>query len=253
MAAVSGLAALGLLAAVTVTGRTADAGAGAGTDADTLDKSQLRAALLDHMDFPAGWASDSRQAAARRGIGVPRPQEAACRALFESREETTARAGFARTRTGPFVTTVATVHDDAADARRAVTAFREAAAADCGTFHAREGPEGHAFTVAYQAAGPRELRPQLERLGADGQDSAGLRFHRRLPGEGSEAGSTPVIADVVIVRIGTHTVRVAQAGRDDAGTGSVAAIAARAVEKLEQVRDGRNPTPDPHQPGTTEL
>ncbi|MGP3971300.1 hypothetical protein [Streptomyces sp. 6N223] len=215
-----------------------------------LDERGLRAALLDHMDFPAGWASDSRRTAAERGIGVPRPDEEACRQLFESGEETTARAGFARTETGPFVTTVAAAHAGPADARRAVAAFRQRAATDCATFHTREGPEGNSLTVAYEAGEPAEMRPELERLGADAEDSAALRYHRRLDGG---TGGTPVIAEVVIVRVGSHTVRVAQAGRDDAGTGSVAAIAARAVEKLQQVCDGHTPTPEPHQPGTTEL
>jgi hypothetical protein len=221
----------------------------------TLGERGLRAALLDHMDFPAGWASDSRRTAARRGIGVPQPEEPACRELFESRETTTARAGFARTQTGPFVITVAAAHPGPADARRAVASFRETAATDCATFHTREGPEGNSITVAYEAGEPAEMEPELERLGEDveprhPQDIAALRYHRRLEGG---SGGTPVIAEVIIVRVGAHTVRVAQTGRDDAGTGSVAAIAARAVEKLEQVCDGRTPTPEPHQPGTTEL
>jgi hypothetical protein len=206
------------------------------------------------MDFPAGWASDSRRMAAERGIGVPQPDEEACRSLFESAEKTTARAGFARTETGPFVTTVAATHPGPADARRAVAAFRQRAATDCATFHTREGPEGGSITVAYEAGEPAEMRPELERLGEalgeNNEDSAALRYHRSVDGD---TGGTPVIAEVVIVRVGSHTVRVAQAGRDDAGTGSVAAIAARAVEKLEQVCDGRAPNPEPHQPGTTEL
>jgi hypothetical protein len=241
-------------AATTAAGGDGPDAAGGADGEPGLSERGLRAALLDHMDFPAGWASDSPRTAARRGIGVPRPEETACRRLFDSGEDTAARAGFARTETGPFVTTVAAAHDTPAGARRAVAAFRETAGADCATFHTREGPSGNSVTVSYEAGEPGAMRPELERLGEDArdtEDAAALRFHRRLAGGGS--AGTPVIAEVVIVRVGTHTVRVAQAGRDDAGTGSVAAIAARAVEKLEQVCAGHTPTPDPHQPGTTEL
>ncbi len=258
----SGLAVVGLLAPLVVTGGGADPADPAdpaeavdpvGTHA--LDEQRLRDALLDPMDFPAGWASDSREAAEQRGIGVPRPQEAACGELFESGEVITARAGFARTQSGPFVTTVAAVHDSPADAARAVAAFRETVSEDCGTFHDSEGPADAPSTVTYRMGEPDELDAELERLGGNDEDSAGLRFHREEPeGAGAaEAGGTPVIADVMIVRVGTHTVRVAQTGRDDAGTGSVADIAARAVDKLEEVCAGHTPTPDPDQPGTTEL
>ncbi|MGP4111052.1 hypothetical protein ACTWP5_09080 [Streptomyces sp. 4N509B] len=217
------------------------------SEGQPLTERELRAALLDHMDFPAGWASDSPRAADRRGIGVPRPEETDCRELFDGEEETAARAGFARSQTGPFITTVAAAHEDVEAARGAVADVRDAASGPCGTFRAREGPEGSDVTVAYEAGRPNELGSELERLTATGHDSAALRYHRR------EGDGTPIIADVVIVRVGTHTVRVAQAGRDDAGTGSVAEIAGRAVEKLEEVHAGRLPAPDPNQPGTTEL
>src|SRR5690606_38563688 len=49
--------------------------AGAGASAGALDESELRQALLDHMDYPAEWAGDTEEAAAERGIGVPEPAE----------------------------------------------------------------------------------------------------------------------------------------------------------------------------------
>lgn len=236
--------------------------AGRAPGEEGLSERELRVALLDHMDFPVGWASDSPRAADRRGVGVPRPEETPCRALFAgggeddtAEEATRVRAGFARTQSGPFVTTVATTHPDRAAARRAVAELRDAARGPCHVFHAREGPKGSAVTVAYEADRPDALRPELdriqrlERLSAGDQDSAALRFHRRA----DDGGGAPVVADVVVVRIGVHTVRVAQAGRDDASTGSVAEIAARAVEKLAEVCAGRTPTPEPNQPGTTDL
>lgn len=212
------------------------------------DRSLLRQALLDATDFPQGWASDSWRAAGERGIGVPRPEEPACRGLFDSRAAISARAGFARTPTGPFVTTVATAHGGDALARRALDAF-QAVAEKCATFHTREGPRGETVTVAYEAAEPD---PRL--AGLDGEpavEHAALRY-RRQPADGAD--STAVVADVLIARVGAHTVRVAQAGRDDdGGTGSLAELAARAVAKLRQVAAGATPSPPPRQPGTTEL
>lgn len=239
MAAVAGLAALGLLGPVVA--HPADA-------EETLDEARLREALLDHTDFPVGWAGDSRRSAEKRGLGVPRPEERSCRELFDSLAGTTARAGFARTPAGPFVTTVAAAHRDTAHARRAVASF-EKAAEQCGTFHAREGPAGDAVTVAYRAA-EQAADPQLGRLG---EESVAVRFHRHTgDGSGTRAG-TGVVADVVIVRVGSGTVRVAQAGRDDGTTGGMAGLADRAVDKLRQVSTGRTPKPTPDQPGATEL
>lgn len=253
--AVAVLAVLGLLAGAS---NSTGPGAGPAGAAEPLEKAVLRAALLDHLDFPAGWASDSRRAAAERGFGVPQPLERECRALFDSGQAVSVRAGFARTETGPFVTTVAAAHRDPAAARRAVAAFREQAGTRCATFHDREGPKGDAATVAYEVDRPRAMEPELDRLGQGTRDSAALRYHRQLTG-GSDSADSPavagsaIVAEVMIVRVGAHTVRVAQAGRDDAGTGSLAAIAERAVEKLELVCAGRTPTPQPRQPGTTDL
>ncbi|WP_159001452.1 hypothetical protein [Streptomyces sp. SBT349] len=210
--------------------------------ADALSERQLREALLDAVDLPAGWASDSEQSAAKRGFGVPRPDEPDCGELFDTTTDPAARAGFARTRSGPFLTTVAAAHQNEDRARRSLAAAREAVDGACATFHAEEGPEGGDVRVAYEA----------ERLDADslGEESLAVRFHRRLDGE---SATTPVVADVVIARVGAQTVRVAQAGRDGADSGDLAAFAERAVEKLEEVASGRSADPLPDQPGTTEL
>lgn len=209
---------------------------------DTLGESQLREALLDPVDFPEGWASDSEEAAEERGFGVPEPSERGCRELFDSSAEGTQRAGFAKTQTGPFVTTVATAHASTGEARAALAEFR-AAAERCDTFHTREGPGDRAVTVAYD----EEPRGDPEALG---EEAAALRFNRRLDGE---SVGTPVLVEVVIARVGPHLVRVAQAGREDRDTGSLTAIAERAVGKLTEVVRGDTPTPRPDQPGTTRL
>jgi hypothetical protein len=210
--------------------------------ADGLSEQQLRQALLDAVDFPQGWASDSERSAAERGFGVPRPTEPACRGLFDSERDTAARAGFARTRSGPFLTTVAAAHPDEAAAGRDLAAARSAAEGECATVRTLEGPQGRSVPVAYDIA-PLDMK----RLG---DESVAFRFHRRVEGETS---AIPVITDVVIVRVGAGTVRIAQAGRDDEGTGEVTGIAERAAEKLGQVADGGTPAPPPDQPGTTEL
>ncbi|WP_190233147.1 hypothetical protein [Streptomyces avicenniae] len=208
---------------------------------DTLPERRLRTALLDTMDFPEGWAGDSARSARERGFGVPQPQERSCRALFDSAEDTAERAGFAKTESGPFVTTVLASHGSQ-DAARAALATFERTAAECRTFHTREGPGRGTVTVAYEAA-------DLDLKGL-GDESAALRFERRAEGAG---GGTPVVADVVIARVGAQVVRVAQAGRDDRGTDGLEPIADRAVEKLEQVTEGEDPAPPPDQPGTTRL
>ncbi|WP_129840098.1 hypothetical protein [Streptomyces sp. RFCAC02] len=230
-AAVTGVALLGL----TVLPAERSAGSGA------LPEPRLRAALLDTMDFPEGWAGDSARSAAERGFGVPEPSERDCRGLFDSAEETTARAGFARTESGPFVTTVLAAHESAAAARAALDAFDDTAER-CRTFHTREGPGGGAATVSYHAA-------ELD-VGRLGEESTAVRFERRVDGP---AHGAPVVADVVIARVGAQVVRVAQAGRADRGAGDLAAMADRAVEKLEQVADGQDPLPPAGQPGTTDL
>ncbi|WP_147472709.1 hypothetical protein [Streptomyces triticirhizae] len=209
---------------------------------DTLGESQLKEALLDPVDFPEGWASDSEEAAEERGFGVPRPSEGDCRELFDSEADGTQRAGFAKTQTGPFVTTAATAHDSTGDARAALAEFR-AAAERCDTFHTEEGPGENAVTVAYD----EEPRGDPEGLG---DESAALRYNRRLDGENA---GTPVLVEVVIARVGPHLVRVAQAGREDPDTGSLTAIAERAVTKLTEVARGDTPAPRPDQPGTTRL
>lgn len=225
------------------------------TAGEALSEHQLHEALLDAVDFPEGWAGDSEESAEKRGFGVPRPTEPACDGLFDFSEgegegeggsdgdgdDTVARAGFAKTRSGPFVTTVAAAHRDAGAAGDDLDAFR-AALDECATLHTPEGPADKAVSVAYDAA-PLEVR----RLG---EESVAVRFHRRLDGE---SATTPVVADLVIVRVGAQTLRVAQAGRDDGDTGDVEKIADRAVEKLEQVAAGRVPAPPADQPGTTEL
>lgn len=209
--------------------------------ADALSEKELRVALLDAVDFPEGWASDSARSARERGFGVPEPTERDCRELFDSAEETKARAGFAKTRSGPFVTTVVAAHEDEGAARRALDGLREATA-ECATIHTREGTSGGA-TVAYEAT-----TLDVDRLG---EDSTAIRFSRRAP-EG-ETGDTRVVADLVVARVGAHLVRVAQAGRDDKGTGDVSDIAETAVRKLEDVCEGRSPAPRRDQPGTTDL
>ncbi|RKN45660.1 hypothetical protein D7294_04095 [Streptomyces hoynatensis] len=230
MAAVGGLAVLGFAVAP-----------GLPLSSDTLSDQQLRAALLDPVDFPEGWASDSERSARQRGFGVPKPTEDSCGQLFDSEEDTTAKAGFARTRSGPFVTTVLASHEDPEEARGEFAQFR-AQAQKCRTIHTREGPRGSARPVAYQASGL-----DVKKLG---EESTAVRFERR--GEaGAHTGE--VVAEVVIARVGAHLVRVAQAGREDGATEDVESIADRAVDKLEQVCDGHMPTPSPNQPGTTDL
>ena len=230
MAAVAGLAFLGLAT-----------GLGLPLSSDALSEQQLQAALLNPVDFPEGWASDSERSARQRGFGVPNPTEDSCKQLFDSKEDTTAKAGFARTRSGPFVTTVLTSHEDAAEARGEFARFREQAH-NCRTIHTREGPRGNARPVAYRAEDM-----DVRKLG---EESAAVRYERR-GGAGTDSGE--VVAEVVIARVDSHLVRVAQAGRADGGGQDVEAIAERAVEKLEQVCDGHLPTPSPNQPGTTDL
>lgn len=234
-------------------------GAGAAHPGDRDADRRVRDALLDAVDLPVGWASDSEREARRRGVGVPQPQEDDCRGIFDSGDSgdsggsggsasaKAARAGFARTGTGPFVTTVVTGYEDTGDARRAVDAFRTAAR-ECDAFHDEEGPSGDSVTVAYEARRAREV-DGLKDIRSLGEDSAAVRFDRRLEGQ----VIVPVLAEAVIVRVGAHVVRVAQAGRDDPGTGSIAPIARRAAEKLAQVARGVTPTPEADQPGTTDL
>lgn len=212
---------------------------GPGASAGALDEEQLRQALLDHMDFPAEWAGDTEEAAAERGIGVPEPKERSCGTLFDGSARVTARAAFARTYTGPFVTTTAAAHRDADRARQAVADFREAAER-CTSFHSQEGDGEAALTVVYEV-------DETEPVASDGlgDEAATVRFHRKQ--EHPEAPR--VIADAVLVRIGEHTVLVAQAGRDDSGTGSLEPLAERAAEKLREVTEGRTPAPDTDQPG----
>ncbi|MDT0270766.1 hypothetical protein RM844_31305 [Streptomyces sp. DSM 44915] len=210
--------------------------------ADALGESQLKAALLDPLDFPEGWASDSEEAAAERGFGVPEPAENACGELFDSSADEAQRAGFAKTQTGPFVTTVATAHGDTAAARHALDAFRAAADA-CDTFHTEEGPAGDQTTVAYDqepSGDPRAL----------GDESAAARYQRRL---GDPDTGPSVLVEVVIARVGPHLVRVAQAGREEPDADPLTAIADRAVAKLTEAARGGTPAPHPDQPGTTEL
>jgi hypothetical protein len=211
--------------------------------AEPLSERQLRAALLDTVDLPEGWAEDSARSARQRGVGVPAPVEKGCRALFDvaADDAGTQRAGFARTRAGPFLTTVVTAHDDAGAARGEMAAFRDAAGA-CGTFHAKEGETKVAYTAADAPDAPDGREPDAE--------TVTVRYER-----GARDGERDprVVADVVIARVGEHTVRVAQAGRDDSGAADVTGLARRAVEKLQAVCDGRHPAPRPGQPGTTDL
>ncbi|SOD64456.1 hypothetical protein SAMN06297387_11722 [Streptomyces zhaozhouensis] len=210
--------------------------------ADSLGEARLREALLDPVDFPEGWASDSEEAAEKRGFGVPEPSERGCRELFDSSVDGSQSAGFAKTETGPFVTTTATDHGSAGEARAALAEFR-AAAGRCETFHADEGPAGNAVTVAYEAQ-PGEAPGGL------GDESTALRYRRSLDGEGA---GTPVRVEVVVARVGPHLVRVAQAGRDANDEDELAPLAERAVAKLAEVASGGTPAPSPDQPGTTRL
>ncbi|MCK1813124.1 hypothetical protein MTQ13_02365 [Streptomyces sp. XM4011] len=254
LAPLASIAALGLLAGAALPpGAPGSAGGstGHGTHAATvsagdgaLDEDRLRSALLDHTDFPQGWAGDSSEQAERRGIGVPRPTEDGCRELFEPAGDGsgTARAGFARTHAGPFVVTVAAAHGDEAGARAAMEGFARAAR-ECATFHAEEGAERNPTTVSYTADGDGSSPEGL------GEEAAALRFTR----ESEAPGEAAVVAEVVIARVGAHTVRIAQAGRDDAAAGGLTGLAERAVEKLQQVTEGHTPEPLPDQPGATEL
>lgn len=208
--------------------------------AEPLDERGLRQALLEVTDFPPGWATDSDKTAERRGIGVPSPVEDHCRELFESASGLAARAQFARSSSGPFVTTSTEAHAGPEQAREVLEDLREAAG-ECESFRAREGTGRHAVMVGYEAE-------ELEMKGL-GDDSVAVRFHRVLEGE----ATTPVVADVVISRVGSHTVRVAQAGREDVESERVEPLAVRAVERLQQVLDGIVPTPAPDQPDSVDL
>lgn len=208
--------------------------AGPTASAEAMDERQLRQALLDHMDFPAEWAVDSERAAAERGIGVPLPEERSCRVLFQSGAKHSETAAFARSISGPFVTTTAAGHRTAGQAQRAVADFREAAER-CAAFRTEEGAGTEtALTVVYESA---EADPELR--GGLGDEAAAVRFERV-----QEAPEAPeVLAEAVLVRVGEHTVLVAQAGRDDQDTGSLRPLIDQAVEKLEEVAAGRTPSP----------
>ncbi|MDB1088227.1 hypothetical protein PJ985_11700 [Streptomyces sp. ACA25] len=208
-----------------------------------VDEAGLREALLDQVDLPPGWAADSEQAAAERGIGVPTPREQACLPLFLDAAESVearARADFARTPSGPFLVTTAASHDSEAAARAAVEAFTEATR-ECRTFQTEEGVEEYTVTIVYRAT---DL--DVEGLG---DESTAIRFHRQP----ETPDDPPVITDVVLVRVGEHTVRVAQAGRDDPGTENIEPLAERAAEKLREVSEGRTPLPPADQPGAVDL
>lgn len=208
--------------------------------AQTLDEDGLQEALLNAVDFPAGWAEESEEAVTERGLGVPQPKERDCRELFEGSADELARAGFARSHTGPFVTTTAAAHGDVDEAKDALAAA-EVAAEDCTMFHTEEGPAGASVRVAYESA-PLEV----DELG-DGQ--VALSFHRSQ----DEDASTPVTAEVVVVRVDSHLVRVAQAARADMDAGSVEKVAERAVEKIRQVAKGDTPVPPGDSSDATEL
>ncbi|NJQ13863.1 hypothetical protein [Streptomyces bohaiensis] len=218
-------------------------GAGASASAESLDEEQLRSALLDHMDFPEDWARDSEQAEAQRGIGVPAPQEANCRALFDGGADTAASTAFARSFSGPFVRTTAAAHDGEGAAEAALENYRRTAEA-CNSFAVVEG-EGHGPTelrVVYNGGGTEE--PSLDDSAAD--EVAAVRFEREP--ESTEAPA--VVAEAALVRVGEHTVLVAQVGRDDAGTGELRPMLDRAVEKLYAVQEGRTPEPPTDLDGT---
>ncbi|UGY91365.1 hypothetical protein [Streptomyces gobiensis] len=214
-----------------------------------LDEERLRLGLLDLNDLPSGWATDSERAARKRGIGVPQPAEGSCRALFQSATDsagTSAEARFARSRTGPFITTGAGAYTNDRTARSALAAFRKAAG-ECAKFQITEGPGEDAEPVTYEA---RKLA--MPRLG---DESVAVRFAR----EGSGDEQLTVIADVVYARVGASAVHLAHAGREDSGddsadgADSVTPMARRAVHKLRDVTARRTPRPTASFPGVTKL
>ncbi|MEE1928434.1 hypothetical protein V1J52_09555 [Streptomyces sp. TRM 70351] len=249
------LAATALVLALTVPGCAGSTGAGGPTGptrpataspsapAGRLSQERLRLALLSLADLPDGWAADSAEAARERGIGVPEPSGEPCRALFRVAAGARAHARFARTGTGPFLVVRTGSHPDADAAAHALAAFR-GAARQCPAFQVAEGPAGAGGTAGYQAepADPPRL----------GDDSAALRFVRE-PAGGSRV---TVVADVLYVRIGPHTVHLAHAARDgDDGGGAdgFAVLARRAVDKLREAASGRTPSPAESFPGATRL
>lgn len=198
-----------------------------------LDERGLRTALLDVTDFPTGWAADTEKAAEERDRGIPQPQEGSCRALFDTRGKPSAEAtaGFLRSRFGPFVSTTDAAYDGERAAGSALSSFREAVG-DCPRFRASQDGS----TTTYVGT-PLDL-PAL------GDGSKAVRYQDR------DSGSR---VDVVLVRVGSNTALVAQAGRKDMDLGSVKPLAERAVRKLQQVAEGSTPAPDSSQPGATEL
>ncbi|WP_130797136.1 hypothetical protein [Streptomyces otsuchiensis] len=210
--------------------------AGSSASADALDEDELRQALLDHMDFPEDWAVDSAEAEQQRGIGVPTPQDEACGGLFDSSAPTTASTGFARSFSGPFVTTTAAGHGGEEEARAAMEDFRRAGE-ECDSFESVEGA-GHGpseLTVVYRSGEADTVT--MDDSVAD--EVASVRFEREQESE----QAPEVLAEAALVRVGEHTVMVAQAGRDDPGTGDLKPMVERAVEKLQDVADGRTPEP----------
>lgn len=220
-------------AAETVPGAPRQGGEGDGTRVAALDERGLRTALLDVTDFPTGWAADTEKAAEKRGRGIPQPQEQSCRALFTSQGEPRAEAtaGFLRSRFGPFVSTTDAAYGGKRAAGSALSSFRDAVG-DCPRFQATQ--DGSTSTYV---GTPLDL-PAL------GEGSKAVRYQDR------DSGSR---VDVVLVRVGSNTALVAQAGRKDMDIGSVKPLVQRAVRKLQQVAQGSTPAPESSQPGATEL
>ncbi|MBD3930672.1 hypothetical protein IF129_03695 [Streptomyces chumphonensis] len=213
--------------------------AGPTLQAGRLTEEGLRLAVLSLADLPAGWAADTSAAARERGIGVPEPGEGPCRVLFRG-PSGGGEARFARTEVGPFLVARTGSHADVDAARGALASFR-AAAGQCPGFQLTEGPRAAGHRVDYHAE--RAEAPEL------GDESVAVRYVR--PGTGDRP--VTVVADVVHVRVGAHTVHLAQSGREDPGGGSIVPFARLALEKLRAVAAGGTPSPAGSFPGATRL
>lgn len=213
-------------------------GSSSGGGGRTLSRAQTQNALLTVQDFPSGWKAadlDDNQAGGGDSPDDLETDEPRCDKLFDIMDGDAdtndavhdASREFEKGAKGPFVSNPVSAYSGN-NARRALKDFKQAGN-DCGTFHSKDGRSTITFKVS----------PMTMQSYGD----ASVAFRAKGTAKGGNADGRTYDLVLVLARVASSTTGVALMSVDGTDNKAVPAVMKNAVKRLQQVTDGKTPSP----------